>query len=715
VKHYSFTIVFLLVFTLNISGQTKRPIINAHKIAGSVRIDGLLNEDEWYRADSIIEMKMVEPTVASNPSFRTVTRILVDPRNIYFGVVCYDKEPESIVAFTKARDAELQNEDNIKLVLDPYQDGRNGFIFSINPFAARYDAIVSNNGESENNNWDGIWEARTTITSYGWVSEIKIPVSSLTFRRNLKRWGFNIERRIQRLMEVDRWTAISQDYKMGQTIQAGLLDNLADFNLGLGMTPSISAVTKISHNAGEKAVPGFEPSFDILQRITPDVTAQLTVNTDFAETEVDSRQTNLTRFPILYPEKRQFFLEGADIYDFGLGLGSGFMPFFSRRIGLNDNTEIPVRWGAKLNGKIKNTHFGVLVNETAEVEGISPRSTMGVARIRQNIFRESSFGLISTVGDPSGMAGSWMTGVDFTYQSSQFMGDKNFMAGIWGLYTDKENLSGDKSAFGLKIDYPNDLWDIALVYRRIGDAFDPSLGFVPRKGINYYYFGASYMPRPDNKFIRQHLLQSRFTLYTNLEGVWESYDIFTAPIHFLLESGDRFEFNIRPQGENLSEEFEISDGVIISEGSYNWRRYRLEFETASKRKISGQATWWFGGFYGGKLDQLEFEVTWRPISSLILELNYEHNKGILPFGNFTQDLIASRVQVNMTSNLNLSTYIQYDNESRSLGSYSRFRWTFAPRGDIFIVYKHNMTNDITNRWDYLSSQFIIKLTYGLWL
>lgn len=709
---------FIFLFFLSaglVSAQESRSVISSKTIDYNIKLDGSLSESVWYEADSIDIFTMTEPLLGSSPSFSTVCRVLADTRNIYISVVCNDDNPDEIVAFSKARDTELENEDNIKIVLDTYNDGRNGFVFSINPFAARYDAIVSNNGESENSNWDGIWEARASITDKGWVAEIKIPVSSLTYKRGLREWGFNIERRIQRLIEVNRWTAISQNYKLGQTIHAGLLDNLPEFNLGLGATPSISAVTKISHNAGEEAELGFQPSFDIMQRITPDITAQLTVNTDFAETEVDSRQTNLTRFSVKYPEKRQFFLEGADIYDFGLGLGRNFMPFFSRRIGLNEGSEIPVRWGAKVNGKVRKTQFGVLVNETAELEGISPKSTMAVARVRQNILKESSFGLISTVGDPYGLADSWMGGADFTYQTSEFKGDKNFMAGVWGLYNDREDLSGDKTAFGFKIDYPNDLWDLAIQYRRIGDSFDPSLGFVPRKAINYFYIGASYMPRPDNKYIRQHIFQSRSSLYTNLEGEWESYDVFTAPVHFKLESGDRFEFNIRPQGENLSEAFEIVDGVVIDEGDYHWLRYRLEFETATKRQINGQATWWFGGFYGGTLHQIQMEVSWRPFSSLILELNYEKNIGDLPVGSFTQDLIASRVQVNMTSNLNFSTYIQYDTESRSMGSYSRFRWTFAPRGDFFIVYKNNMTNDITNRWDYQSSQFIFKLTYGLWL
>ncbi|MEN8202624.1 MAG: DUF5916 domain-containing protein [Bacteroidota bacterium] len=348
------------------------------------------------------------------------------------GVICYDDQPDGIVSYSKARDRELRDEDNIKIVLDPYFDGRNGFIFSINPYAARYDAIVSHNGEGENDNWDGIWDAGTSITEYGWVAEIRIPVSSLTFKRGLKRWGFNIERRVQRDIEVSRWAAISQDYRMGQTIHAGILTNLPDFNLGIGMTPTLSSVVKISHNKGEKAVPEFKPSFDLLQRITPDITAQVTLNTDFAETEVDARQTNLTRFPILYPEKRQFFLEGADIYDFGLGLGRSFMPFFSRRIGLNDGAEVPVRWGVKVNGKLNRTHFGVLANETGELEDIAPKSTMGVARIKQNILKESSFGLISTLGDPDGLTNSWMAGADFTYQTSEFRKDKNLMVGVWG-------------------------------------------------------------------------------------------------------------------------------------------------------------------------------------------------------------------------------------------------------------------------------------------
>ncbi len=714
----------VLVQKATIAQDPVQPVLRSGRLTSSFTLDGLLFESDWMTADSIVAFTMVEPGLDVPPTYQTTVKVLADQKYLYIGLVCYDSEPGKIVSFSKARDADLGNEDNIKIVLDPYFDGRNGFIFSVNPFGARYDAIISANGERENMNWDGVWDARTCIGSNFWSVEIMIPVSSLTYKRGSVIWGFNAERRIQRHLEVSRWTAINRNYTIGQTIHSGALSALPDFNIGIGMIPQVSLTGKASHKAGLPAGYALEPSLDVIQKITPDITAQLTVNTDFAETEVDSRRTNLTRFPLLFPEKRQFFLEGADIYDFGLGLGRSFVPFFSRRIGLYKGNEIPVRWGGKINGKVNRTHFGGLVNQTAKVDSgvisdntargeLVPQTTMGLVRLKRNILRESSFGMITTLGDPSGLKNSFATGVDFTYQTSTFRGNKNFMAGIWGFYNDREGLSGDKSAFGIKIDYPNDLWDISFTYNRFGDGFKPSLSFLSRNGVNYFRAGANYMPRPENGIIRQHIMQSSISLYTDLDHQWESYDIFTAPVHFLLESGDRFEFNIRPQGENLKEPFEIAEGVIIDSAAYHWMRYRLEVETASKRTINGMATWWFGGFYGGSLHQIQLQLNWRPISTLILEVSYEKNMGKLPFGTFVKELIATRLLVNMTSNLNFSTYIQYDNESRSVGSYSRFRWTFAPRGDLFIVYKHNINNDITNRLLFDSNQIIIKLSYGI--
>lgn len=708
------TLFFVSACLPAFSQSNPPPVVSAQMLEEPLNLDGLLEESSWNKAGVISSFRMVEPDENADPSFTTIVKILVDYKNIYLGIECHDPNPEKMVVFSKARDSELENEDYVKIVFDTYGDGRSAYIFAINPFGSRYDALSGNRGEKEDRSWDGIWEAETNINQNGWTAEIRIPVNTLTFRKGLNTWGFNVERRVQRLLEVNRWSAISRDYKMAQTIHSGQLTNLPKFNLGIGLVAKGSTILDLNKSAETPGKTKWDNSLDITQRITPDITAQITVNTDFAETEVDTRKTNLTRFPLMFPEKRQFFLEGSDIYDFGLGMGYNMLAFQSRKIGLVDGQAIPLLAGGKVNGKIGNTQFGSLVAHTGNVEDIAPASTMGVMRVKQNILKESNIGMIGMIGDPLAREGSWTAGLDFTYQNSEFHGDKNFLVGVWGLITDRADLEGDKTGVGLKIDYPNDLWDIAFSYYRLGESFDPSLGFIPRKGINYYRLSASYMPRPEKGNIRQHHIESFSTLYTDLDNQWESYRVFTAPVHFTLESGDRFEFNIVPTGEFLKDGFEISDGVTIPDGAYHWNRYRLEIEGASKRKINGQASWWFGGFYGGSLHQIELELNWRPLSFLIFEGSFERNIGSLPYGDFTQDLYGMRVQLNISSNLNFSSFVQYDTESRSFGTNNRFRWTFAPRGDLFMVYNHNMAKPIEERvWLYQSNQLIVKLVYGI--
>jgi hypothetical protein len=656
---------------------------------------------------------MVIPRVNENTTFNSVVRIICDSKNIYLGFTCYDSNPDLITAFSKARDASLANEDYVKFVFDTYRDGRNAYIFAVNPYGSRYDALVSNRGESENINWDGIWEAKTRIRNDGWIAEIRIPITTMTFRQGLDSWGFNVERRIQRLMEVDRWTAISQDYKLAQTLYAGAVTNLPVFNLGAGLLAIASTIADVNRSVSQSRSFRWDNSLDLTQRIVPGVTAQLTVNTDFAETEVDTRRTNLTRFPLLFPEKRQFFLEGSDIYDFGLGISNDFQPFQSRKIGLVNGEAVPLKIGGKVNGKVGKTQFGGLIAHTGKSEDSVLPANMGIVRVKQNIFKESNIGGIAMFGDPVNRPGSWTAGLDFTYQNSKFLGDKNFIVGTWGLITRRDGLTGDRSGYGVKIDYPNDLWDISLNYYRLGEGFDPSLGVIPRAGISSYRVGCDYMPRPDKLFIRQWFFESSFSLVSDLANHWESYRIFLAPVNTRFESGDRIEFNVAPAGEWLKDPFEIADGVIIPENGYHWTRYRVEVETAQKCVVNGEATWWFGGFYGGKL---ELTLNCRFLGMIVIEGTFERNVGALPFGNFTQNLYGGRLQVNISSDLNISSFVQYDSESQSLGTNNRLRWTFAPRGDLFIVYNHNMHQPIEERWPvYASNQLIVKLSYGIGL
>jgi hypothetical protein len=475
-------------------------------------------------------------------------------------------------------------------------------------------------------------------------------------------------------------------------------------------------------------------SLDVTQRVGANTLAALTINTDFAETEVDTRRTNLTRFPLLFPEKRTFFVEGSDIFDFGLGTGSDVIPFFSRRLGLLSGVEVPIRAGGKINGRQGGASFGALVVRTGDVEGLVPgsttASTMASIRVKQNVLAESSIGFIATSGDATRRGGSWLAGPDITYQTTHFRGNKNFLIGAWALATDHDGATGNRRAWGGKIDYPNDLWDVAFTYKSIGDGFTPSLGFVPRTGARLVNFNVTFTPRPARPIaglrVRQMTHELLNTLVIDSVGRWESYRIFTAPINWRLESGDRFEINYAPQGERLVEPFEIaaerSDRdrapVVIPPGVYQFPRYRLEWQAASKRRVSGQFTWWFGDFYTGKLDQIIVTTTWRPSSLLNVELNGERNIGRLPEGNFTKDVVGTRVRITWSPDLQFTTLVQYDNESHSFGSNTRLRWTFSPFGDAFLVYNHNLLDDLVTspserRWRFSSNQLLMKVQYAV--
>ncbi len=718
-----------------------RPALRASRIASEIQLDGRLNEPAWARADSIADLTQIEPIEGVAPGGRTVVRVLASPDAIIIGIRADDPAPNGLISFARERDAALTNEDHVKIVLDTYLDGRSGFVFAINPNGARYDALVAGQGETENANWDAVWEASATRTATGWSAEIRIPVRSLLFKPGLAEWGFNVQRRAQRLQETDRWASPERDYKVTQTFRAGLVTNLPNFELGRGLSVRPSFTEGVGVPAPQASVTEEHAfSLDATQLLGANTLASLTVNTDFAETEVDTRRTNLTRFPIVFPEKRTFFLQGADIFDFGLGLGDDVRPFFSRRVGLLGGTEVPIRVGGKVSGRARGTNYGALVVRTGDTglttDSLNTSGTIGVLRLKQNVLRESSIGMIGTFGDPLGRAQRWTGGVDANYQTSRFRGDKNFLVGVWGLTNGREGLSGNRAAYGLKIDYPNDLWDVSFLHKKLGDGFDPSLGFVPRSAVQITNLNFVYQPRPRRRVaglrVRQMFHEFETTLVSNLDGRWESYRVFTAPVNWRLESGDRFEFNVVPTGERLVAPFEIADGVSIPAGSYHWNRYRVEGGLAAKRRLSGQATWWFGDFYTGSLHELRLTAAWKPSSLVNVELNATRNIGNLAHGSFTQNLIGTRVRMNVSPDLQVNSYVQYDNESDSFGTNTRLRWTFSPLGDLFIVYNHNLRHDIdaatglpmpngpaldplqrySRRWGFASNQLLVKMQYA---
>jgi len=694
------------------SAPQETPFVRCGALPEDIRIDGMLDEPAWSDADAIENLIMIDPMEGGEPTFRTEVRLLADEKDIVIGVICHDSDPGAIVSWSVARDSGLRDEDHVKMVLDTYGDGRKGYIFAVNPSGARYDALVSARGEHENSNWDGLWEAKTLRISTGWCAEIRIPIATLTFKKGLDAWGFNISRRVQRLLETDRWANPCRDFRVTHTRHAGRLVGLPDFDLGLGLSVRPSLVTGFARpSRDEDRDYDNDLSIDLTQRLASNLTALITVNTDFAETDVDSFRTNLTRFPLFFPEKRSFFLEGNEVFDFGLGVGKDALPFHSRRIGLVDGEEVPLLFGAKVYGQAGDTNVGILGVNCGEESDIAPESNMGVVRLSQNVFDESSVGFIATRGDPLGRRGSWTFGTDFTYQTSNFLGNKNFLVGAWGIAMDRDDIEdGQRNAVGIKIDYPNDLLDAAVTYKRIGKAFDPSLGFVQRSDINMYTAKADYMPYSSLDWVRQWFFELRSSYVTKIGGPWESYRVFTAPINCNLESGDSFEFNVIRGGENLPEDFEISDGVTVDEDVYEWMRYRLKAESASKRALSGELSWEFGPFYDGRLDTYEAELEWNPDPLVTLSLVGEQNVARLDAGDFTENVYGTRIRLNFSPDMTLSSLIQHETESDTIGTNSRFQWTVTPKSNLYFVVNYNWQK-LDHHWKRESYMTRLKLEY----
>jgi hypothetical protein len=431
-------------------------------------------------------------------------------------------------------------------------------------------------------------------------------------------------------------------------------------------------------------------------------------------------------------------MEGADIFEFGIGLQDVMIPLFSRSVGLSaDGVQVPLDIGGKVNGRVRNTNLGAMIVRTRAVDdaGIGA-ATMGAARVKENIFAESSVGLIATVGDQQGHSGSWMTGGDFTYSTSRFRGDKNLMIGGWALASRRGDLDDDGRAFGFGVLYPNDRWDFSLTSARLGEDFDPSLGFVPRTDVHIWQGEFAFKPRPQRAGIRQMFHDTSFFLANSLDGGWESYEWSLNPFDWLLESGDRFSADFRRLGDRPEEDFDVFESdqsvVLIPAGSHEWHRYQLEAVAAPKRVVSGEVKFEAGGFYGGTLRTVETLVAFQH-SLFKLEFGAERNIGSAAGwssltvvddeteeeaagGRFTQSLYSTRVEMKISPELQVSSFVQYDNESTSLGTNTRVRWTFHPQGDLFVVYNHNLHRSLgelhRRNFEFESNALVVKFQYA---
>ena len=657
---------------------------------GAIQLDGRLDEPVWQQAGVVTELTQQAPRPGEPTAFKTEVRVLIIKDTLYFGFQCTDPEPAKIAIHSMARDGDDPGDDSISIVLDTYGDMRTGYFFRINAAGARADGLISD-PEHPSLDWDGIWDVRTARSADGWSAEIEIPTRTLNFTPGLKRWGLNVERFVARERLTLRWASPTLDSFIFDLSRAGALTGTEELKQGRGLEFSPYVIGRMRDLFGQtsRAWQG-TGGFDFTWHMTPQLAAVFTANTDFAETEVDARQINLTRFPLFFPEKRQFFLEGSNQFAFGLALGEGFIPFFSRRVGLLEGQQVPINAGIKLNGRAGNWNIGVLDVQTRE-STLAPGTNLFAGRVSYDLTKKFRVGTILTHGDPAGLKENTLAGFDAVWRTSTFRGNKNFLVGGWTAFSAGDIPKGQRTGWGFKVDYPNDKVDCYGQINEFGDALDPALGFLPRPGTRQYQGGCSYKPRParDGPFgwIRQEAFQNYYTRVDNIHGENESWQYLFTPVNVQFESGERIELDMTAQYELLPVPFEIARGLAIAPGPYRFTLFRAEGETSHHRSWGVGSATWFGTFYSGRLTQWNNFVNWTSRRGrLRLGLETESVFGHLREGNFVQRLWQSRVSWAWNPNLILTSFVQYDTDSQTVGANTRLRWTIKPGKDLFIVW-----------------------------
>jgi hypothetical protein len=646
-------------------------------------IDGVLDEDVWQLAARVEDFHEIQPTEYAPAGERTVVYLLYDKDAIYIGARLYDRDPSQVTARIRRQGEEVFGDDWFSVLLDPFHERRTGYRFMTNPNGLRQEGLFQNIVE-EQWDWEGIWDTAATIDEQGWVTEIAIPFKTLSFDPANDTWGINFRRAIARRDERTGWVSRNRNSDPSSSGSVVGLTGLEQ-GVGLDIVPSLTVRRRRPFD-GTAATSDTDPSLDVFYKLSPSLTSALTINTDFSATEVDDRQVNLTRFGLFFPEKRDFFLQDADIFEFG-GLEQNGRPFFSRRIGLSDDGEpIDLNVGGKVTGRIGRFNIGALSVRQDEFEGLAADNAT-VARASANLLAESNVGLIVTEGNPGQAVDNSLVGADFLYRNSRLAGGKVVEVSAWLQESDSDGETADQSAYGIRAAAPNNTgWRGDFGYARLGEGFNPGLGFLNRPGIRTLYFSTAYTHRPLAGLAR---------------AVSGGYEV-----------GDQIGVQYEAEQEQLDEDFEIWEGIVIPLGHYSFGNTRISMNTADQRKVWVGADYQFGDFYDGERTEIAAEVNWRPSGRLRFGLSYEVNDIDLPQGSFVARLVGLRTDVAFSSRFSWSTRIQYDNASEVMGVNLRLHWIPEAGREGFFVINHNLEDyDLDNRFHSELAEATVKFSY----
>jgi len=686
-------------------------------------IDGVISEEIWLRAPVIDDLHQVNPVEFAEPSERTEVRVLYDRDALYIAARMYDSEPSQINARVLRQNQPIGSDDRFFVHIDPYNTRRSGYLFGVNANGVRYDGVYEGTTQRQFN-WDGIWQAAATIDDEGWTVEIEIPFKTLSFDPATDTWRMNFARNIERRNESIAW--VSQDRRTDLSAMGDMRGiSQIEQGRGLDVIPTANVSDRRAFE-GVTAESDFQPSLDVFYKVTPQLNASLTLNTDFSATEVDDRQVNLTRFSLFFPERRDFFLQDVDIFQFGRLQQDG-RPFFSRTLGISSTgEEVPLEAGGKLSGRIGRFELGALAVRQDSFEeqtgAIVDATTALVARVAANVLDESSLGMIFTSGDPQSNDDNSLFGVDFRYFKSGLPGGRSIEGEAWLQQSDSEGAQGDDMAAGFAMRAPSSAgFSGGLGVSRFERNFNPALGFVRRRGVDQRNFDVGHTWRPSGGAIRTISSSVNFerieflspsTVPTEYDGDIQSESTQLQLISIELDSQDGFNVNYNRDREGLRFPFQIYPGIFIDPGLYTFDSVTLGYRAGNQRAVSGGTFLTQGDFYDGTRNTYNLFVNLRPNRHFRSNFRYQYNEITLPDGRFETRVVQLTLEGVFSSSLSWTNLIQYDNISETIGINSRLHWIPRAGREGYIVLNHNLQDyDRDNSFQSSFSETTIKYSY----
>ena len=680
-----------------------RATVRAIRLSAPLDLDGRLDDEVYARTASISDFIQQVPREGQAATEKTESWVMFTRDTLYVAARCWDTaSADKWVANELRRDTnQLRQNDAFGVILDTFYDRRNGYLFYTNPLGARADQAVTDEGNL-NPDWNPVWDVRTGRFDGGWTVEMAIPFKSLRYRAGEDQvWGINSRRVIRRKNEWTHLTPVPASAGvpggMFRLSRAGTLVGLdlpeASKNIelkpyGIGRVTSDKTITPSLNNDL-----GWDPGLDVKYGVTANLTVDLTVNTDFAQVEVDEQQVNLTRFSLLYPEKRDFFLEGRGLFDFarqGQATSSTSVTpqlVYSRRIGLNNGRIIPIDVGARLTGKVGRYGIGIM-NLATRDDGPSntPRTDFTVVRIKRDVLRRSTIGLLLTDRTQSSLvagASNVAYGADAGFSFYQ-----NVNVGGYWARSDTEGRTNDNDSYQGRLEYTGDRWGAQTQYMKVGSNFTPEVGFVRRANMRRSFGLAKFAPRPKVRFksVRQFTYQGSIEYIENGAGQLESR-LQTGRFAVERQNSDVLSVEANADYELLLRPFTVAKGVSIPRGGYSFDQVTAAYAMGLQRRMSGTWTFQVGEFYNGHLTSASFTgARVSIVKQWSVEPSIAVNAVSLPVGDFTTTVLRARSDYGFSPRMFASALLQYNSTDHVFSNNLRFRWEYLPGSELFIVY-----------------------------